>query len=130
MSDEWTSIGRDFWKEAGVESKIDLRIAPASETLDRLLSKEGGAEQFDFVFIDGDKTSYDTYYEKCLQLVRPGGLICFDNVLWGGAVVDESDQSQDTVALRSLNEKLQKDERVDISLLPIGDGLTLVLKRW
>jgi len=128
VSDEWTSIGRRYWAEAGVADKIDLRLAPAAATLAALLA-EGQAGQFDAAFIDADKEGYDGYYEQCLQLVRPGGLIAIDNVLWGGAVADEEAQDADTQALRALNAKLHTDERIDLSLLPIGDGLTLARKR-
>ena len=128
VSEEWTSIGRGYWKEAGVDGKIDLRIAPAAETLDRLLA-EGAAETFDFAFIDADKANYDGYYERCLKLVRRGGLIVVDNALWGGQVMDESFQDEDTIAIRALNEKIRDDERVDASLLSIRDGLYLARKR-
>lgn len=128
VSDEWTSIGRRYWQAAGVAQKIDLRIAPAAATLAALLA-EGQAGSFDFAFIDADKDGYDGYYEQCLQLVRSGGLIAIDNVLWGGAVADEEAQDAYTQALRVLNAKLHADERIDLSLLPIGDGLTLARKR-
>ena len=128
VSEEWTSIGRRFWQEAGVASKIDLRLAPALSTLDALLAN-GEAGTFDFAFIDADKLAYDAYYERALQLVRPGGLIAIDNVLWGGSVADLSDQDADTRAIRELNDKIHQDPRVEMSLLPIGDGVTLALKR-
>jgi predicted O-methyltransferase YrrM len=128
ISEEYTSIGRPFWRQAGVDRRIDLRIGPAVATLDALLAA-GGADGFDFAFIDADKSSYDAYYERCLKLVRPGGLIAIDNVLWGGAVIDPADTSADTVALRALNAKLHADPRIDLSLLPIGDGLTLARRR-
>ena len=128
VSEEWTSIGQRYWQKAGIAHKIDLRLAPASETLQALLN-DGQAGQFDFAFIDADKTGYDTYYEQCLQLVRSGGLIAIDNVLWGGTVADKSKQGDDTKALRALNAKLHTDERIELSLLPIGDGLTLTVKR-
>lgn len=128
VSSEWTAVGRPFWEEAGVAGKIDLRIAPAAETLDALIA-EGWAGTVDFVFIDADKPNYDAYYERALVLARPGGLIAVDNVLWGGAVVDEADRSADTVAIRALNAKIRGDERVTMALLPIGDGLTLARKR-
>jgi caffeoyl-CoA O-methyltransferase len=111
-----------------VEHKVDLRLAPAVETLDRLLS-DGKNGAFDFAFIDADKENYDAYYERALKLLRPGGLIAIDNVLWHQKVVDHSIQDADTRAIRTLNEKLHRDERVMISMLPIGDGLTLALKR-
>jgi predicted O-methyltransferase YrrM len=125
---EWTAIARRFWREAGVEHKIDLRLAPALETLDRLLA-EGQAGSFDFAFIDADKENYDGYYERALQLVRPGGLIAVDNVLWHGRVIDPEVKDTDTLAIRALNEKLHGDERVWLSLVPIGDGVTLACKR-
>jgi caffeoyl-CoA O-methyltransferase len=125
---EWTAIARRFWREAGVEHKIDLRLAPALETLDRLLA-EGQAGSFDFAFIDADKENYDGYYERALQLVRPGGLIAVDNVLWHARVIDPEVKDTDTLAIRALNEKLHGDERVWLSLVPIGDGVTLACKR-
>ena len=128
VSEEWTAVARRYWKEAGVDGKIDLRLAPATETLDALIA-EGGAETFDIAFIDADKANYDAYYERCLTLLRPGGLIMIDNVLWGGAVIDEADQSEDTKAIRALNEKVGKDDRVSCVMLPVGDGLTLAMKQ-
>jgi predicted O-methyltransferase YrrM len=128
VSAEWTSVGQPYWEKARVAAKIDLRIAPAMQTLDRLLT-EGQAGTYDFAFIDADKTGYDGYYERCLKLLRPGGLIGIDNVLWGGDVADPKKRSADTLALRALNRKLHRDERVALSMLPIGDGLTLALKR-
>jgi len=128
VSTEWTSIGRKYWEEAGIAHKIDLRIAPAVETLDSLLA-EGHAGTFDFAFIDADKPNYDAYYERILQLLRPNGLIAIDNTLWYGKVADETVQDESTVALRNLNAKLCADPRVTLSVLPVGDGLTLALKR-
>jgi predicted O-methyltransferase YrrM len=128
VSEEWTSIARRYWAKAGVSEKIDLRLGPAVETLEGLLA-EGQHDQFDFAFIDADKASYDAYYELCLQLVRPGGLIAVDNVLWSGKVADASVTDADTEAIRRLNAKLSSDERVTLSLLPVGDGLTLARKR-
>jgi predicted O-methyltransferase YrrM len=128
VSAEYTAVGRPFWQAAGVAGKIDLRLAPALQTLDAELAR-GGAGTFDFAFIDADKPAYDGYYERCLQLVRPGGLITIDNVLWGGAVADPGERSESTAALRRLNDKLHADERVDVSLLAVGDGLTLARKR-
>jgi caffeoyl-CoA O-methyltransferase len=128
VSEEWTSIGRKYWEEAGVANKIDLRLAPGNETLDALLA-DGQAGTFDFAFIDADKSGYDGYYERCLQLLRPGGLIGIDNTLWHGKVADQSVQDADTIAIRNLNKKLAGDTRVDLSMVPIGDGLTLALKR-
>jgi caffeoyl-CoA O-methyltransferase len=128
VNEEWTAIGQRFWAKAGVAPKIDLRIAPALETLDRLLAA-GGAGAYDFAFIDADKTGYDAYYERCLQCLRRGGLIAIDNVLWGGSVADPKRRSADTLALRALNRKIHRDERVAMSMLPVGDGVTLALKR-
>jgi predicted O-methyltransferase YrrM len=128
VSAEWTAVGRPYWDKAGVAGKIDLRIAPATETLDRLLAG-GGTGAYDFAFIDADKTGYDGYYERCLELLRQGGLIAIDNVLWGGDVADSRKRSADTLALRALNKKLHRDQRVSLSMLPLGDGLTLALKR-
>ena len=125
---EWTSVARRYWREAGVEHKIDLRLAPAVRTLDGLLA-EGRAGTFDFAFIDADKSNYDAYYERCLQLLRPGGLIAIDNVLWHGRVIDPAAQEEDVLAVRALNRKLHDDERVWLSMVPIGDGLTLACKR-
>lgn len=128
VSHEWTSVARRYWQEAGVADRIDLRIAPATETLDGLLAT-GGRGTFDFAFIDADKPGYDAYYERCLELVRPGGLIAIDNVLWSGKVADPNENDADTVALRVLNTKIHADARVDLSMLPMADGLTLALKR-
>ncbi len=127
VSDEWTSIARRYWAEAGVAHKIDLRLAPAVETLNALLA-DGHAGSFDFAFIDADKENYDAYYERALQLVRSGGLIAIDNTLWYGKVADETVQDVDTVAIRALNQKLQQDARVMMSQLTVGDGLTLAIK--
>ncbi len=127
ISDDYTQIGLPFWKQAQVNHKIDLQIRPALATLDARLAA-GEAGQYDFAFIDADKTGYDDYYERCLQLLRTGGLIAIDNTLWDGLVATD-DNSADTVALQKLNSKLHHDERVDLSLLPIGDGLTLARKR-
>jgi predicted O-methyltransferase YrrM len=128
VSKEWTDIGRPFWREAGVEQRIHLHIAPALETLDSLIAN-GRAGSFDMAFIDADKTSYLEYYERCLKLLRDGGLLLFDNTLWGGAVADPANQEADTQALRALNDCLHDDARVSISLVPVGDGLTLARKR-
>jgi len=127
VNEQTTAIARRYWQAAGVADKIDLRLAPATETLQKLLA-EGQAGSFDFAFIDADKSNYDHYYEYALQLLRPGGLIAIDNVLWSGRVADPALQDSDTVALRNLNQKLHHDQRVTLSLLPIGDGLTLALK--
>ena len=128
VSDEYTAVARRYWAEAGVAEKIDLRLAPAAETLDALLAG-GGAGSYDFAFIDADKEGYAAYYERLLDLLRPGGLIAVDNTLWDGAVADPDDQSADTVAIRAFNERLHGDRRIDLSLVPIGDGLTLARKR-
>jgi O-methyltransferase len=128
LSEEWTAIGIPYWERAGVRDRIDLRIAPALETLDGLLA-DGRAGQFDMAFIDADKTNYLHYYERCLTLLRPGGLVLIDNTLWGGSVADPADQGTDTVAIRALNDVLHADERITLSLVPIGDGLTLARKR-
>lgn len=124
VNEEWTAIARRYWAQAGVAERIDLRLAPAMETLDTLLDN-GRANTFDFAFIDADKQNQLAYYERCLQLIKPGGLIAIDNVLWGGSVTDPNDQTDDTLAIRRFNEFIFKDPRVDISLAPIGDGLTL-----
>jgi caffeoyl-CoA O-methyltransferase len=128
VSEEWTAIARRYWAEAGVAEKIRLELAPATETLDALLA-EGRAGDFDIAFIDADKTSYDGYYERCLELLRPGGLVLIDNVLWGGSVADEENRSEDTLALRALNAKLRDDARIELCMLPVGDGLTLARRR-
>jgi caffeoyl-CoA O-methyltransferase len=128
VSEEWTNVARRYWREAGVESKIDLRVGPALHTLDALLAG-GQAGSFDFAFIDADKTSYDGYYERCLTLVRAGGLLAVDNTLWSGAVADPSDQRDSTRVIRALNQKIAADSRVTASLVPIGDGLYLARKR-
>jgi len=121
---EWTDIARRYWQKAGVAERIELRLGPAQKTLEDLLAK--GMDSFDFAFIDADKKNYDTYYECCLKLIRPGGVIAIDNVLWDGAVADPADNDADTVVIRTLNRKIHKDSRVEISLVPIADGLTLV----
>src|SRR5579864_2988242 len=128
VNKEWTSIARRYWKDAGVAGKIDLRLAPASETLKSLLAA-GGAGTFDFAFIDADKSNYDTYFELSLELLRVGGLIAIDNVLWSGRAADPKNQEPDTIAIRALNTKLHRDQRVTLSMVPIADGLTLALKR-
>jgi len=128
ISEEWTRIARRYWAAAGVAEKIKLRLAPALETLDELIA-DGQAETFDFAFIDADKTNYESYYERALTLIRAGGLIAVDNVLWSGHVADAQEQEPDTVALRAFNLKLRQDERVALSMIPLADGLTLALKR-
>ena len=127
VSEKWTAIARKYWAEAGVAGKIDLRIAPALSTLDELI-ESGRAGSFDFAFIDADKTHYLSYYERALTLVRSGGLIAVDNTLWGGQVIDKKSKSADTQAIRQFNDRLRTDLRVHLSLLPIGDGVTLALK--
>ncbi|HMC15577.1 MAG TPA: class I SAM-dependent methyltransferase [Albitalea sp.] len=127
ISDEYTRVGKPFWQQAGVAHKIDLRLGPALQTLDAELAR-GAAGSYDFAFIDADKTSYDSYYERCLLLVRSGGLITLDNMLWGGSVARPAD-SPDTAAIQALNDKLHADARVDVSLVTVGDGLTLARKR-
>jgi len=128
VSEKYTAIARKAWQKAGVADKISLKLAPALETLDGEI-KAGRGGYYDFCFIDADKANYDGYYERALVLLRPGGLIAIDNVLWSGAVADPADHSEDTAAIRKLNAKLKDDRRVDLSLLPVGDGLTLAMKR-
>lgn len=128
VSEEWTGIAKRYWREAGLTNRIELRLGPATETLAQLL-RDGSAGSFDFAFIDADKTNYDAYYESCLQLLRPGGLIAIDNMLWGGAVADPSAQSADIEALRALNVKIRDDARVQSCLLTVGDGVMLARKR-
>lgn len=128
VSEEWTAIARRYWREAGVEHKITLHLAPALQTLDRLLA-DGEAGRFDLAFIDADKTSYDAYYEGCLRVVRPGGLVLIDNVLQGGRVVEPGAESDNVRAIQALNDKIASDERVDIVLLPLADGLTMARRR-
>jgi predicted O-methyltransferase YrrM len=128
VSDEYTAVARRYWREAGVAHKIDLRIAPATETLRKLL-EEGLESAFDYAFIDADKTNYDNYFEGALRLVRPGGMIVLDNMLQSGRVVDPDAQEDNTVAIRALNRKIAADERVSACLLPIADGVTLAVRR-
>lgn len=128
VSREWTDIGRRHWQRAGVAERIDLRLAPAAETLAALV-EQGAEGTFDLAFIDADKGNYDLYYELCLRLLRPGGLVLVDNALWGGDVADPDNQEPDTLAIRALNAKLGRDERVSISLVPIGDGVLMARKR-
>jgi caffeoyl-CoA O-methyltransferase len=128
VSEEYTAIARRYWEAAGVADKIDLRLAPALETLDELLAA-GLAGTFDFAFIDADKRNYEGYYERSLQLIRPGGLIAIDNVLWSGRVAEPQAQDNQTQVIRALNEKLHDDKRITLSMVPIADGLTLALKR-
>ncbi len=128
VSEEWTAMARQYWSKAGVAQRIDLRIAPALQTLDGLIA-EGGAGQHDFAFIDADKSNYIAYYERCLVLLRKGGLVAVDNTLWSGAVADPANQERDTLAIRAFNDTVHADARVDLAMLSIGDGLTLALKR-
>jgi caffeoyl-CoA O-methyltransferase len=127
VSEEYTKVARNYWRRAGLESKIELRLGPAVATLDALI--DANVEAFDFVFIDADKGNYGNYYDRALRLVRQGGLIAIDNVLWGGAVANPAENDEDTTAIRALNEKVRNDERVTLSLVPIGDGVTLARKR-
>ena len=128
VSEEWTSVARRYWQEAGLAHKIELRLGPARETLDKMLS-DPGQPPFDFAFIDADKTGYDGYYEQAFNLIRPGGLIAFDNAFQGGRVADNSAQDENAKAIRSLNLRIRDDARVTSSLVPIGDGLLLARKR-
>jgi predicted O-methyltransferase YrrM len=128
VSEEYTAVARRYWAKAGVADKIELRLAPATETLDRLLAS-GQAGSFDFAFIDADKGNYTAYYERCLTLLRQGGLLAVDNVLWSGDVADPKVKDEDTQAIRAINDRIAADQRVSMSLLPIGDGLTLARKR-
>jgi predicted O-methyltransferase YrrM len=128
VSEEWTSMARRCWDDAGVAAKIDLRLAPAADTLDQLLAV-GEESTYDFAFVDADKSGYDGYYERLLRLVRPGGLIAFDNTLWNGRVLDEDSDDEDTRAIQALNAKLAADERVSLCLLPVADGVTLARRR-
>ena len=128
VDEEMTAIARRYWAEGGVADKIDLRLGPAVDTLDALLA-DGGADTFDFAFVDADKENYDAYYERALALLRQGGLMVIDNVLWSGAVADPNKKDADTNAIRALNAKLHGDQRVSLSLLPVSDGITLARKR-
>lgn len=128
IDETWTAVAQRYWKEAGLDDRIELRLAPALETLDALIA-HGESGSFDFAFIDADKENYGGYYERALTLLRPGGLIAVDNTLWSGQVADPACQDADTRAIRAFNEALHRDTRVDISLIPIADGLTLAMKR-
>ena len=124
-----TSVAKDFWRVAGVDHLIDFRLGDASESLNKIIDDEVGLSSFDFIFIDADKRNYKNYYEIGLKLLRQNGIIIFDNVLWSGAVADSKDQDENTVALRELNEMLYTDNRIDLSMIPVGDGLTIVRKK-
>jgi predicted O-methyltransferase YrrM len=128
VSEEWTNVARKYWKKAGVDGRIELRLGPAAETLQKLL-KAGEASRFDLMFIDADKTSYDIYYEGGLKLLRAGGVMLIDNVLWSGSVADPSIKDEDTSALRALNAKIMADTRVDLVMVPICDGVTMARKK-
>jgi len=128
ISAEWTAVGERYWREAGVGGRIELRLAPALDTLQALLARDG-AGSYDFAFIDADKSGYDAYYEACLKLLRDDGVIVLDNMLWSGRVADPDVHDADTDAIRALNAKIHADARVDASLLTIGDGVMLVRKR-
>jgi len=128
LSEEWTNIAKAYWQEAGLSDRIELRLAPGLETLDTLL-REGEGGSYDLAFVDADKVNYPNYYALCLRLLRPGGVLMFDNTLWGGATADASRQDEDTLGIRRLNALVHEDARVSASLVPIGDGLTLIRKR-
>ena len=128
LSSEWTDMGKPFWQQAGVDHKIDLRLGPALETLDQLI-ESGWSESVDMIFIDADKGNYVNYYQRALKLLRPNGLIIVDNVFWDGAVIDQTDQSEDTVSIRKMNQCISDDNTVDISMISVGDGLFLVRKK-
>ena len=127
VSEEYTSVAKRYWQKAGVEKKMDLRLGPAVATLDKMIADK--VEPFDIAFIDADKSNYDAYYDRCLQLLRPGGLIRCDNMLWSGRVIDKNAHDEDTDALRALNAKAGNDERVDVALLSVGDGVLIARKR-
>jgi len=128
VSEEWTSVGQRYWQSAGVSDKIDLKIGPATETL-QALREDGEEGRYDFAFIDADKENYLVYYENVLSLLRTGGVLLMDNVLWGGSVANPGKNDDDTNAIRTLNQHLHGDDRVLLSMLPVGDGLTLVMKQ-
>jgi predicted O-methyltransferase YrrM len=128
VNEEWTSMAKRYWAEAGVSHKVDLLLAPAMETLDSLL-EQGRSESFDFIFIDADKENYEGYYERSFELLRVGGIIAVDNVLWSGRVLDPAWHDTDTNAIRAFNSKLLSDDRISLSMVPIADGLTLAVKR-
>jgi len=128
VSEAWTRVAQHFWHEAGVQDKITLHIRPALETLDALIA-QGRADSFDFVFIDADKENYQAYFEHCLILLRRGGLMLIDNVLWGGSVIDIENHTTSTLAIRALNQSLKSDPRIELNMLPVADGLTLAIKK-
>ena len=128
VNEEWTAMARKYWAMANVADRIELHLAPALQTLDKLIAA-GEAGRYDFAFIDADKSNYGGYYERCLTLVRTGGLIAVDNTLWSGAVADPANNDRDTVAIRAFNDKVRADDRVEIAMLSVGDGLTLALKK-
>ena len=128
ISEEFTSIGKPYWEEAGVSENIDLQIAPAIETLKSKI-EDGESNTYDFAFIDADKINYLNYYELCLDLIRSGGVIAIDNVLWGGSVIDSARTDDDTKAIREINDFIVSDKRVNISMIPVGDGVTLAVKK-
>jgi len=128
ISERWSFVARRFWEQAGVEKRVSLQLRPALETLNALLLHDE-AEQFDFAFIDADKENYEHYFECCLKLIKSGGLIVIDNVLWGGSVIDQDNQSSATQAIRSFNRKLKSDSRIDLVMLPVADGMTIAMKR-
>jgi len=129
VSDEWTKVGLKYWQKAGVDKKIDLRIAPANDTINQLLKDPENVGSFDFAFIDADKSNYGSYYEGVLKLLRKGGVIFVDNTIWSGAVADDRVQDDDTKAIRELNAKIRDDDRVDFVLLTISDGVTMCYKK-
>ena len=129
VNKEWTTVAQRYWRKAGVSEKVDLYLAPALETMDKLIADDQ-TDTFDFVFIDADKNNYDGYYERALKLLCPGGLIVIDNVFWSGKVADSRVMDEETIAIRILNKKLHQDNRIELSMIPIGDGLTLALKRF
>ena len=128
ISEEFTSIGKPYWEEAGVSENIALQISPAIETLKSKI-EDGESNSYDFAFIDADKINYLNYYELCLDLIRPGGVIAIDNVLWGGSVIDSARTDDDTKAIREINDFIVSDKRVNISMIPVGDGVTLAVKK-
>ena len=128
ISERWSFVARRFWEQAGVQDKVSLYLRPALQTLDELLEYDEAAS-FDFAFIDADKENYELYYERCLQLIRAGGVIVIDNVLWGGSVIDDAKHDSATEAIRAFNRKLKEDQRIELVMLPVADGMTLALKQ-